>query len=320
MPRPCPGFFYSRLAKTCKTLYHPVIQIGGAMSRVCFLIINPVSGGYSETRLKSIKALLEVAGFSVVPMMTGSPDDAACFADTLCRERDEPFIVACGGDGTVNGVINGLEPGRAVLAVLPLGTANVLARELAIRSAEDAVSRIIRGKTRALTIGVVEGAWGQRRFVLMAGIGLDGSIVENLRIGEKRILGKGAYLLAAARRLAKWERERFEVVADGRRISCHSVVACNGSRYGGSFVLAPNGDLFSPGLQAVCITGYSRATYVRLFMSILAGKVRDKDGIILLTANELLVSGSKPVQVDGDYCCRAPVRIRAMEGFARLIV
>ncbi|HTY21456.1 MAG TPA: diacylglycerol kinase family lipid kinase, partial [Geobacteraceae bacterium] len=61
------------------------------MSRECFLIINPVSGGYSETRLKSIKALLEVAGFSVVPMMTGSPDDAACFADKLCRERDEPF-------------------------------------------------------------------------------------------------------------------------------------------------------------------------------------------------------------------------------------
>lgn len=290
------------------------------MSRLCTLIVNPVSGGYSEAKLAKVRSALEAGGLQSELLVTGSADDAASFARETCQKRDEPFIVVAGGDGTVNGVINGLEPGKGILAVLPLGTANVLAGELGIRSGEEAVARIVRGTTLPLTIGLLQAEGIERRFFLMAGIGLDGRIVENVREGEKRALGKGAYLLAAARELMNWDRERFGVVADGRRIDCHTAVVCNGARYGGSFVLAPGADLFSPGFRVACIRGNTRRSYLRIIISVIAGKVRNNSDLTILTAGEVRVSGRRAVQVDGDYCCSGPLMITAVPGFCRLIV
>ena len=290
------------------------------MSPHCSLIINPVSGGYSELKIRNVRAALEAGGLTTELLVTKSAADATLFARQICMERKEPFVVAGGGDGTINGVINGLEPGKVVLAVLPLGTANVLAGELGIDSLDDAVSRIVRGMTRPLTIGLLEGKEARRRFLLMAGIGLDGSVVESLRDMEKRLLGKGAYLLSAARHMQKWERERFEVVADGRRIDCHSLIVCNAARYGGRYILAPGADIFAPGFQAACMTGTTRSAYLRLAFSVIAGRVMKNSDVTFVTAFELAVSGNRAVQVDGDYCCRGPVRITAEAGFARLIV
>lgn len=290
------------------------------MTRHCTLIVNPVSGGYSEARLQSIRAALEAGGITSELLLTKSADDAAMFAEEACRQNDEPFIAAGGGDGTINGVINGLEPGKGILAVLPLGTANVLSRELGIRTVEDAVARIIRGVARPMTIGVLRGPGVERRFVLMAGIGLDGRIVENVKYREKRWMGKGAYLLAAAREMRHWDRQRFQVVAEGKRIDCHSAIICNGALYGGAFILAPGADIFAPGLRIVCITGNTRGAYVRFALSVIAGRVRDNADVSFVTAGDFTVSGDRAVQVDGDYCCRGPVRITAEEGFVRLVV
>jgi diacylglycerol kinase (ATP) len=290
------------------------------MSTHCTLIINPVSGGYSEQKLRKVKAALEGAGVTSELLLTKSADDATLFARRISLERREPFVVAVGGDGTVNGVINGLEPGKAVMAVLPLGTANVLAEELGIVSLDDAVARIVRGNTRPLTVGLLRADRMERRFLLMAGIGTDGRIVEQVRESEKRRVGKVAYLLSAARQMQKWERDRFEVIADGRRIDCHSLIVCNGARYGGGFVLAPGADIFAPGLQAACMTGNTRSAYLRLALSVISGRVMKNSDVTFVTAHELSVSGQMAVQVDGDYCCRAPLRITAEAGFCRVIV
>ncbi|HEX2768092.1 MAG TPA: diacylglycerol kinase family protein [Geobacteraceae bacterium] len=290
------------------------------MARICTLIINPVSGGYSELKLRKVTVALEAGGLAPEILLTKSDADATLFARRICQEREEPFLIAGGGDGTVNGVINGLVPERTTLAVLPLGTANVLAKELGIHSLEDAVSRIVRGVTRPLTIGLLEAGEVRRRFVLMAGIGLDGIIVQGVRESEKRVLGKGAYILSAARHLRNWEKERLEVMADGRRLDCHSVVACNAARYGGGFILAPGAGLFTPEFQVVCMTGYTRSAYLGLALSVISGRAGKSCYITPITARELLISGSKAVQVDGDYCCDAPVRITARGGFARLVI
>ncbi len=290
------------------------------MARVCTLIINPVAGGYSEDKLRKIVTALESGGLAPEVLLTKEAGEAIFLARRICREREEPFVVACGGDGTVNEVINGLEPGKATLAVLPMGTANVLARELKIVSREDAVARIVRGETRPLTIGLLEAGEVRRRFLLMAGIGLDGHIVQGVREREKRIMGKAAYLLSAARLLRNWERERLEVDADGRRIDCHSVVVCNVARYGGGFVMAPGADIFNPSLRVVCMLGDSRSANLRLAWAVISGRVSGNRDVVFIDADEVAVSGKKAVQVDGDYCCHAPVRISAFGGFAQLVV
>ncbi len=290
------------------------------MAPLCSLIINPVSGGYSERKLDKVTAAFAAGGLAAEVLLTKSAADAELFARRICAERREPLIVVGGGDGTINQVLNGVGPGQATLAVLPLGTANVVARELGINSLDDAVQRVLRGVTRPLTAGLLEAEGVNRRFLLMAGIGVDGSIVAGVREKEKRIFGKGAYLLAAARLMLDWEQERLQVVADGRQIDCHSVIICNAARYGGSFHLAPGADLFTPEFRLVCVTGDRRRAYLRLALAVIAGKVAECRGIMLITTREVQVTGTKAVQVDGDFCCHAPVRITALENCARLVI
>ncbi|GFE57568.1 diacylglycerol kinase family protein [Geobacter sp. AOG1] len=290
------------------------------MNNRCFLIVNPTSGGYSPRRIEEIVATLRRRGKVPELLLTGSAADASLFARRICTEAAEPFIVVGGGDGTINGVLNGLAPGKATLAILPLGTANVLAKELGIRSLEDAIRKITGGEARSMAVGLLEAQEEKRYFSLMAGIGFDGAVVEDVRLGEKRVVGKGAYVLSAMRRLAAWDREPLRIRADGREVECHSAVICNGARYGGDFVLAPGADIFTPGFQLVCIKGCTRRTYARLTLELLRGLVPTEPGVITFPARLLEISVPKAVQVDGDYAGRSPLRITAVEKFVKVLV
>lgn len=262
---------------------------------------------------------LMAGGLNAEILPTRGPDDAAAFARKICAEQNEPLVIVGAGDGTINGVLNGLVPGAATLAVLPFGTSNVLARELGIRSIDDGVARVLRGASRWMSVGLMEVEGARRYFSLMAGAGFDGSIVEGVRGGEKRILKQGAYILSALRVLARWDAEPLEVVADGKRIGCHSVIVCNAARYGGSFVLARGADLFEPRFEVVCVRSANRAAYLRLALKCITGRNIRGDDVTVFPAGEVEIRGGKPVQLDGDYVCRTPIHIRAVENFVRVI-
>ncbi len=285
-----------------------------------YLIVNPTSGSYSPARIDQAMGILARHGIEPQLLETAGPVDASLFAARICREQTSPLIIVAGGDGTVNGVLNGLEPGKAALAVLPVGTANVLARELGIASLEDAAVRIARGETKAATAGCVEGKGWRRLFILMAGVGFDGAVVAGVRLPEKRRFGKVAYLLSAVRCLRQGERDRLRVVAGGRTIGCHTVIVCNAAHYGGGVRIAPGADLFRPDLRAVCITQGGAGPLVRLAARLLAGRKPDMRGVETVTAQEFTIDGTRPVQLDGDPFGSAPVTIRALPGFVRVVV
>lgn len=289
------------------------------MKKRCFLIVNPTSGNYSRSRIEAVMAKLDGAGISPQLLLTGRAEDAPFFAARICAEEPDPFIIAAGGDGTINGVVNGLVPGKATLGILPLGTANVLAKELDIGSVQDAVERIVKQQSRAVSAGMLEAGGKCRYFLLMAGIGFDGAVVEGVRLGEKRLVGKGAYFLSAMRVLANWDRQSFPIDIDGREVTCHGAVVCNASRYGGNFTLAPKADLFSAGFRIVCITDSRPATYLRLAIGLAAGRI-PAEGIVTMEGCVINVGGEKAVQLDGDYHCHGPVRITSVENFLRVIV
>jgi diacylglycerol kinase family enzyme len=265
-----------------------------------------------------IMAALMQSGLEPVLLTTGTAMDATLFASRLCAEPD-PLIVVAGGDGTVNGVLNGLAPGVATLGVIPLGTSNVLARELKIHSIDDALRHIARGTSRSAPVGELRCAGQKKRFVLMAGIGVDGAVVQGVRLAEKRRIGKGAYLLSALRLLSAWDSGELQVKSGGSSLSCHSVIVCNVGKYGGNFLLAPQGDIFSPGFQVVCIKG-GALTYLKLFLLLALGKVAASRSVTVFGATELEVSGEKAVQIDGDFFGRGPVQLTSIPGFVRLIV
>ena len=103
-------------------------------------------------------------------------------------------MVVAGGDGTVNETINGLARSGLPLALIPLGTANVLAAEIGLQTDPAAVARCVAfGQPRPIALGAANG----RRFILMAGAGFDANVVAGVSVPMKRWLGKGAYILSS---------------------------------------------------------------------------------------------------------------------------
>jgi diacylglycerol kinase family enzyme len=287
-----------------------------------FLIINPLSGSYSRALHDEILSSLQGVGILPACLTVTGPADARRVCGEIEAASENPLVIVAGGDGTVNAVVNALSPGRATLAVLPLGTANVLALELGISTVADGIARIARGGTCPLAVGLVEGACGlSRRFLLMAGIGLDGDIARGVRTREKRLFKKGAYLLSALRCLLAWPRGRFPLLADGRGLECNTVIICNGARYGGDRVLMPGADISEAVLDLFCITAESRWSWLRVVASILAGRPCRPGDVTLLRAGRVVeVGGDRAIQLDGDYLGQAPVRVSTIAGFARIIV
>ncbi len=284
-----------------------------------YLLINPLSGSYSPALRDQLLSQLESAGITPEVLTVTGPEDAQRICALIEAAEENPLVIVAGGDGTINAVINALTPGRATIGVLPVGTANVLAHELGINSVASGIECIARGKVRPLAVGLIErGNGSSQRFVLMAGVGLDGSIVQGVRLREKRLLKKGAYLLSALRCLLKWPQGRFPVIADGSTLECHSVIICNGARYGGNLTLIPDADISEPSLDLFCITTESRLSYLKIIMSVLYGRTCRCSDVTLLRVVQVEVCGDRPIQVDGDSCGLAPVKIGTIADFAKI--
>jgi YegS/Rv2252/BmrU family lipid kinase len=283
------------------------------------LIVNPASGGYNKERVAAAMAALEPSGLNVELLITTSARHTESAARQICTEHERPLIIVGGGDGTINGVINGLSS-HATLALLPFGTSNVLAAELNIQTIDDAVAKIIRHKTSPLSVGLLDDGVNRRYFILMAGIGVDGSVVKRVGVTTKRFLGKGAYLLSALQQIFSWEREKCAICVDGAEKECHSIVICNAAHYGGAFQLAREADISSPVLEAICIVSDRRRTYIELAVNVLTGKAIDTEEVVRLTGQVFMISGRKDIQVDGDFFGHSPVTIKTVRDFARVIV
>jgi diacylglycerol kinase family enzyme len=179
------------------------------------------------------------------------------------------------------------------------------------------VARIIAARFRPLTAGVISNGEKQSRFFLMAGAGFDGTVVRGVSPALKKRFGKGAYLLSAMDNLASWESGELTVTTDNQSFTCHSVIVCNAAHYGGSFRLAPGASLFSPAFELLAVNTSSRLGPLALTAEALTGW--QSTAITRLTTERLRISGSKPLQADGDYWGDTPVEIIAESNFASII-
>src|ERR671917_636987 len=170
-------------------------MISGMEAREAIVIGNRKAGrNRGKERLKRCAEILRSGGLVVEVWPTERPQHATELA-SLAGAR---LVVAAGGDGTVNEVVNGLET-DATLGVLPLGTANVLARELGLPlNAEAACKRIITGQERYIDIGIATDRKGrERRFTCMAGMGFDAHVVNEVTPRLKRYLRSLAFAIVA---------------------------------------------------------------------------------------------------------------------------
>jgi diacylglycerol kinase (ATP) len=183
----------------------------------CVLIYNPIAGRNRLLRseqLRRVENSLTALGHCVEITATTAAGSASIQAREALRTGAE-IVFACGGDGTVHEVIQGLvsdsgEP--ATLGIIPMGSANALARHL--RLSFDPVAAALQqigGSPRAIPIGKLAYGDRSRYFAVMAGAGPDGALVYDLFASQKSTLGRVAYYLRAARLFATRRFRPFEV-------------------------------------------------------------------------------------------------------------
>lgn len=285
-----------------------------------YLFVNPASGHHSTGRLASVLDQLKAHAIAPEVFQVRTPADIFAHCTTINDRMESPLVIVAGGDGTINAVVNGLNPGSATLAVLPFGTSNVLAAEIGITSLDDALERIKAGKTRSLSVGVLEMKERSLRFLLMAGIGLDGAVVRDVWPLGKRFLKQGAYALSALKNTFEWQSATFELRSSSGSAACHSAIICNASRYGGDFVLSPENSPFTTGLSAVCINGNTRRTYLCCALDLFTHQAESSRHMTRMHASAFEVFGQHPIQIDGDFVGYGPARIYECADFARIIV
>lgn len=283
----------------------PAAARAGQRPRRIAVIYNPVAGWRRSRRLARVVAALERRGLEVAVMETARRGDAEAFAHGL-----EPgafdIVAAAGGDGTANEVANGLVGRGMALAVIPLGTANVLAAEIGMPSDAEGIARAIaEGRPHPVYLGFV----GERRFLQMAGIGFDAHIVAAVTPPIKRLLGKAAYVLWSLLGLARFPFRTYAVTVDGRRFDVASAVLAKGHFYAGRYVCAPDARLEDPSIEMCLFLRSGRLAVLNYGLALLLGRLPMRTDVKIVRARRIAISdgSGEPVQADGDILAHLPL-------------
>jgi diacylglycerol kinase (ATP) len=245
--------------------------------RKAALLYNPRSGGRRSQRradLEASLAILRKAGVEASLTLTQSRDDAAEQARQAIAGGCDT-IFACGGDGTVHDVLQGMAGSQAVLAVLPMGTANALAHDLGLPLRPVAAARAaLTGEPRRIALGRVEyrdlqGHPGARYFTVAVGIGVDAHLFYKLQSGSKQRLGMAAYYAKAWQLWFTHRMEKFQVECDEsgtgqtRRLLVTEMLAVRIGNFGGVLQeLAPGASLDRDDLRVVLCQTSNRFSYL----------------------------------------------------------
>lgn len=296
------------------------------MARRATLISNPKTGRYGARRLRPIQDVvsqLRSSGLEVDLKLTGAPGEATEIAAGAARNGSVDVIVA-GGDGTINEAIQGLAGSNARLGIIPRGTGNVLARELKLPlDDEQATAVVARGNSRRIHLGIAteETRGTSRLFVLMAGIGLDASVVQRTHPRLKKRIGRGAFWISGFGHLADWKPARFTLEIEGREYPATFAAIGKAARYGGDLFITPGARLEDPEFEVCIIDELSRFRYLRLLSyAVRTGIPRDKANVSFVKTARVRATGDAPVQVDGELIGQLPMRFEIASESLEVIV
>ncbi|MGC9045451.1 MAG: diacylglycerol/lipid kinase family protein [Thermodesulfovibrio sp.] len=282
-----------------------------------FLIGNPIAGGSAFKKITKAENILKNKGVSVETLLTEKQGDAERFAKQI--KGSKILVIAAGGDGTYNEVVNGLAFSQIPMAVLPMGTTSVLAKELKIpKNTEKAIDIALKGRVQKIHLGRIKNKEKQRLFILMAGIGFDGLAVFNVDLQKKRYFKKIAYILSGIKTLLNYAPTELRI-SNSEIKKAFSAVVCKASCYGGSFKLAPDADLRKPCFYAFLSQTRSKFELALQISGVIFGKhIKMRDTEYFRT-EFLEITGDAHVQIDGDYFGKTPARIEIVKDALNLV-
>ena len=316
------------------------------MFRTAALIYNPASGRQDERRRAQVEAAaqeLQRGGVRATIVASKGPRQAGEQARQLVADGCGA-IFACGGDGTVHDVLQGLVFSNAALGVIPMGTANALAHDLGLPQ------RPARAARAALTASPQRIAVGRiayhdkddhpctRYFVIAVGVGVDADLFYRLHSNMKQRMGMGAYYAEALRLWLTHDLGRFEAeftdagTSETRRESVSQVLAVRITHFGGLLRrFAPGAALRRNDVQLVLFKTSSRLPYLMYILRSLAGGRWRVPGVELAHSTRLIcrpldggngdgVSSHVYVEADGEVLGRLPVELTVVPSALTLLV
>jgi diacylglycerol kinase (ATP) len=287
------------------------------------VIYNPTAGFRRRRKLAALLLALDRLGAKVTLAETRGRGHAIELAQEAADAGCDA-VVAAGGDGTINEVANGLWGTSVPLALLPLGTANVLAAELDLpRSAERLAELAAFAPARTVWPGeiVEDGVARGRIFLLMAGVGFDAAVIAHVDPALKRRFGKAAFVASSLMRILRYELTRYPARIDGMPYECASLVAARAHFYGGRFVLAPQASLDERRLDVVLFEKSGPVAAFAYSAAMVLGTLQRRSDLRVIEAKEVELPGPAGalVQLDGDICATLPARIRLADAPLQLI-
>jgi len=294
--------------------------------RTC-VIYNPAAKGQKAERFR---ALLNVIAKEATLKQTTGPREARRLAAQAIAEGFET-LVAAGGDGTLNEVLNGMGDvadgfDRARLGVLPLGTVNVFARELGIPLRPNSAWEVLRsGKETRLDLGQIDAGSmqsGERSyFAQLAGAGLDARAIELVEWSLKKKIGPLAYIVAGLKAMRE-SNPVLTVTAGNTVVTGQLVLIGNGTLYGGTYRVFP-GARFDDGKLDVCI--FPKVNWPRLIRcgcSIVFRRHLPESNVIRMQTAEFTLSGptKSRFEIDGELAGQLPARFSVLPKALRVLI
>ena len=281
-----------------------------------FVILNPAA---NSERARRWRARVEKLASGAVLYATSQTGEAEVIARNAVREGYGK-IVAAGGDGTINEVVNGLAGANAALGLLPMGTMNVFANELGLPASnlQQCWQVICKGRTRAIDLPNANG----KHFVQLAGIGLDAQAVKETSGALKRSFGPLSYLISAAQIAS---RPPPRLIIESEQVSTPEgsfVLIGNGRLYGGPFPFFKRA-LIDDGLLDVLV--FRRLGYleiIRYLQDVFFSPSISRPDVEYFQTTALRVSSEDevPVEIDGELIGNCPVEFQVREQGLRVLV
>ena len=283
-----------------------------------YLIHNPTAGKSWSGRLNRplIHRLKEW-----LPTLEIKQTKGAGHATELARfavRGGSDLVIATGGDGTVNEVVNGMIGTDTVMAYLPTGTGNTMARELNLPvNPMKAVDSLRNGEVRDCYVGLAD----QKYFSLMVGVGFDGDAVRRVPYRLKRLLGRLSYIWAGGLAMFRYPFPVFSVIIDGKTFKATTLIVAKSKFYASRFRIVPDMSLDQPMFGICLFPGRGSWNTIRYIASVLLDRHTLLPDVVLLKAREVQIEAVPGMfaQMDGEALQEIPKRIRIAEQQIRML-
>ena len=280
------------------------------------VILNPAARG---ERAKALRDKIASLSHHVLVRSTTSPGDARGLAARAVTQG-YGTIVAAGGDGTINEVVNGIGGAAVRFGILPVGTMNVFATELGIpqNNLAKAWQVIEAGFLRLVDLPRANHEY----FVQLAGVGLDAEVVRQTTPDSKKVLGPMSYLLTLAQVAARQPPKIHIEPVDGATREGSFVLVGNGRLYGGPFVLFKDARLDDGLLDVLVFQNQSHWDLIRYFQAIVFGNHPTLPDVEYFQSRGLRLTSHDPVpvEIDGELTGTLPYEFGFSNGKLNVLV